>query len=190
MQSDLILVGIQGSGKGTQAKLLEARYGFLRFETGGALRAISAEDSELGRSVKNKIDNGILVDNETIMDIVADWLSKQDLSKPIMFDGVPRFEEQRQTLEALLEKNGRTFKVLHLEIPDKMSFDRLMARAEIEGRADDNPEAIKKRIQLFHDETKPLLSGWSQRDLVITVDGTGEIEQVTARIVSALDLSS
>ena len=150
----LILIGPQGSGKGTQAKLLAAEFGYTIFETGGVLRQIAKEDSELGKQVKEITTRGDLVPNEIVMEIVRDFVNnKADKTQPIIFDGIPRSEEQRQSLETLLADLDRDFQVLHVVLTEDEVFSRLMKRAEIEGRADDNPDAIRKRIQNFYEFT-------------------------------------
>ncbi len=184
---DLILVGIQGSGKGTQAKILAQNKGYQIFETGGALRAIGKEDSDLGRQVKEITTRGDLVPNEIVMEIVRDFVNnKAEKSKPIIFDGIPRSEEQRQSLEVLLEDLGRDFEVLHVVLSEDEAFSRVMKRAEIEGRADDNPEAIRKRIQNFYKFTQPLLEPWNKMGKVTDIDGDQPIEKVTAEIAEKL----
>lgn len=184
---DLILIGIQGSGKGTQAKILAKSQGYQIFETGGALRSIAAEDSELGKQVKEITTRGDLVPNEIVMEIVKDFVNhKADKTKPIIFDGIPRSEEQRQSLEKLLAELKRDFQVLHITLSEEEAFNRLIKRAEIEGRADDNPEAIKKRIQNFYDFTSPLLSPWTAQGKVIEINGDQAIEKVTENISQTL----
>ena len=184
---DLILVGIQGSGKGTQAKILAAEKGYQIFETGGALRTLRQEDSDLGRKIKSIIDAGDLVPNDIVMEIVRDAIDhKLDPSKPIIFDGIPRFEEQRVTFEALLSDLGREFLVVEISLDDEEAFVRLMKRAEIEGRADDNPESIRKRIGLFHEETQPLLEIWRDAGKVVVVNGDQSVEDVSAEIINKL----
>ena len=104
---DLILVGIQGSGKGTQGKLLAEKFGYKIFETGGALRAIAKEDSALGHKVKEITERGDLVPNEIVMEIVEHFFAGISSEVPVIFDGIPRSEEQRQSLENLLQEPHR-----------------------------------------------------------------------------------
>lgn len=185
---DLILVGIQGSGKGTQARILAANHGYQIFETGGALRAIATGDSELGKQVKEITTRGDLVSNEIVMDIVSDFIENLDGSAPVIFDGIPRSEEQRVSLEALLEKKDRSFEVLAIELSEKEAFDRMFKRAESEGRADDNETAMKKRIENFYNFTAPMLDTWRKAGRLIQVCGEHAIEDVTVRIKKALSL--
>ena len=186
---DLILVGIQGSGKGTQAKILAADHGYTIFETGAALRAMAASGSELGEKVKAIMNRGDLVSNEVVMEIVADFIENNATDGPIIFDGIPRSEEQRVCLEALLAEKGRSFQVLAIELSEEVAFERMFARAKIEGRADDNETAMKKRVANFYKFTAPLLNTWKASGKLVPVSGEHTIEEVTDRISRALELS-
>ncbi len=179
---DLILIGIQGSGKGTQAKIIAEKYGYEIFETGGALRAIAASGSELGKRVKAIMNAGNLVSNEIVMEIVADFIEQNTTDKPIIFDGIPRSEEQRISLEALLREKNRDFEVLAIELSETEAFSRMFKRAEIEGRADDNETAMKKRIANFYEFTEPLLTHWQKDGKLLQVCGEHPIDEVTKRI--------
>ena len=187
---DLILVGIQGSGKGTQGTLLAKNYGYQIFVTGDELRRIAQEDSSLGSEVKAITERGDLVSNEVVMRIVENFLESLETDTPVIFDGIPRSEEQRQTLEALLQKFGRDFQVLELTLSESTAFDRLMKRAEIEGRADDNPDSIRKRIANFHTHTAPLLSVWESQGRLFSADGEQDITEGFAQIVDVLELDN
>ncbi len=183
---DLILIGIQGSGKGTQAKVLAERHHYQIFETGKALRAMATEDSDLGRQVKDITERGDLVPNEIVMDIVEDFVSKIEGPHPILFDGIPRSEPQRQSLEALLERLGRNFHVIQLEVPEEIVIERMLKRAEIEGRPDDNMDTIKKRLQNFHTHTQPLLDLWKTAGKLDQVNGSQSVEEVDREIEEKL----
>lgn len=184
MSQDLILIGRQGSGKGTQGKILAKLFGYKIFVTGDELRAIAKEDSELGREVKAITERGDLVSNEIVMAIVANFISKLEPGVQVIYDGIPRSMEQRETLESELKKAGRDFVALEIRLSTDEAFDRLMKRAEIEGRADDNPESIKKRIANFEEHTAPIIEHWKSKDQLISVDGNQEIEDVTQEILT------
>jgi adenylate kinase len=186
--TDLILVGIQGSGKGTQGKILAEKFGYKIFETGGELRAIAKEDSELGRKVKEITERGDLVPNEIVMEIVEHFFSQISPEIAVIFDGIPRSEEQRVSLEALLSQHNREFRALEVHLSDEEALARLLKRAEIEGRADDNHESIQKRIANFYNHTKPLLDAWKGEDRLITVNGERPIEEVQQDIIAELGL--
>ncbi len=185
--NDLILVGIQGSGKGTQARILAEKFGYQLFETGGELRSMAKEESELGKKVKEITERGDLVPNEIVMEIVENFLSKTPNAIPVIFDGIPRSDFQRISLEELLQQQGRKFSVLEVKLSEEESIRRMMKRAEIENRADDTPEVMKKRITNFYTHTQPLLDAWKGR--LISVDGDQGIEEVQAEILAKLKLT-
>jgi len=183
---DLILVGIQGSGKGTQARILAEKFGYKIFETGGVLRAMAKEKSPLGQKVKAITEAGELVPNEIVMEIVEDFLSKISSTTPIIFDGIPRSDVQRESLEKLLAGHKRKFLGLEIYLSESEALKRLLKRAEIEGRADDTLEVIQKRIQNFYAYTKPLLEVWRNQKKLISITGEQSIEKVTEEIMEKL----
>lgn len=185
---DLILIGRQGSGKGTQGKILAEKYGYQIFETGAALRLMAQQDTDLGREVKAITGRGDLVPNEIVMQIVRSFLSELAASTPVIFDGIPRSEIQRASLEAELEAAGRDWTALEIRISNEEAVHRLLKRAEIEGRADDNITAISKRLSNFEEHTQPILDNWAKRDLLVAIDGKASIEDVHEAVVQALEL--
>ena len=187
---DLILIGRQGSGKGTQGKILAEKFGYHIFVTGDALRAIAQEDSELGREVKAITERGDLVSNEIVMAIVADFISKLDEGTPVIFDGIPRSNEQRITLEEELSKAGRKFIALEIRLSNDEAFERLMKRAELEGRADDNPESIKKRLENFEIHTAPIVDHWQAENKLVSVDGNQSVDAVTQEVLTHFDITT
>ncbi len=186
--TDLILVGIQGSGKGTQGKILAEKFGYKIFETGGALRKIAKEDSDLGRKVKEITERGDLVPNEIVMEIVEHFFSQISPEIAVIFDGIPRSEEQRISLEKLLVQHNREFKALEVCLSDEEAVARLLKRAELEGRADDNLETIQKRISNFYNFTQPLLDAWKTSGKLISTDGGLPIEEAQKDIIEKLGL--
>lgn len=187
---DLILIGRQGSGKGTQGKILAEKFGYQIFVTGDALRTIAKEDSELGRAVKDITERGDLVSNEIVMAIVADFISKLDTGTPVIFDGIPRSNEQRVTLEAELQKAGRKFTALEIKLSNDEAFERLMKRAELEGRADDNPESIQKRLDNFDLHTAPIVDYWQAEGKLVSVNGNQPVQDVTKEVLSHYNLTT
>ena len=212
MHKDLILVGKQGSGKGTQAKIIAKKFGFKIFETGGALRAIAAEDSDLGREVLDITSRGDLVSNDIVMKIVEDFLSNLEEDTPVIFDGIPRSEVQRETLEALLEKKSRDFLALEIKLTNEEALQRLIIRAscnecgnnfgseedlcpkcgseDVSRRNDDNPDAIMNRLKNFAEYTLPLLEEWKEAEKLVSVNGEQDIKDVSVDIFSALEFES
>ena len=182
---DLILIGPQGSGKGTQSRILAKKFNFEIFETGAELRKIAAQkDSPLGQKVLEITSRGDLVPNEIVMELVKNFLQELEnpAQTPIIFDGIPRSEVQMQTLESLLESQNREFVALEIHIPEKISFERLSERARIEGRVDDTPEVIERRLANYRKFTEPLLDLFRAKNKLISVDGQGEVEAIESKI--------
>lgn len=200
---------MQGSGKGTLGKQVAQKFGMKIFETGAALRALSQEDSDLGRKVKEIIEAGHLVSNEVVMEIVEDFMANlENPEQGILFDGIPRKVVQAETLNALLEKNGRKFTGVLLEIAKETALTRLTTRrvcvkckqvfpasfkgdecescgGELVTRKDDNPEAIQTRLDAFERETVPAIELY--KDNMITLDGEPSIDEVAEAAISALE---
>ncbi len=184
---DLIIVGIQGSGKGTQGKIVAEKFGFQILETGQFFRNLKSDDSPLARKVAKIIDAGDLVPDDIVMEIVENLMNGLDATKPILFDGVPRTEAQRVVFEALLAKNERCFHVVSINISEEEAFIRLMKRAKEEGRADDTPTGILERIELFYDRTKPMVESWRSAERVAEVDGMGSVEEISEYIFKIVE---
>ncbi len=183
---DLILVGIQGSGKGTQAKILVKKMGFQILETGKFFRSLRDNNSDLAKRVIATIDKGEYVDDDTVMEIVREMLTEMDLSKPILFDGVPRSELQRIALEKILAEHKRDFQIISINITEEEAFDRLTKRSQMEGRRDDTPEGIKSRIKLFHELTQPMIKAWKNAGRVTEISGVGSIDEIAESISTIL----
>jgi adenylate kinase len=186
---DIILIGRQGSGKGTQGKILAEKFGYHIFETGAALREMAQQDSALGQQVKEITGRGDLVSNEIVMAIVREFLTNLSDTTPVIFDGIPRSEVQRESLETELKNAGRDWTALEIRITNEEAVHRLLKRAEIEGRADDNITAIQKRLENFETHTQPILDNWAERDLLVAISGKAEIEAVHEAVVEALDMA-
>ena len=203
---DLIFFGMQGAGKGTLGKAVAAKFGLEIFETGGELRKLSKEDSELALKVKSIIEAGDLVPNEVVMEIVENFINNLEEGKTVLFDGIPRSVEQANTLNALLEKQGRQYKGVLIEIDKETALRRLTTRricsvckevypADYEGakckcggelitRLDDNPESIKTRLDNFEKETVPAIETYGEN--LIKLDGTRSIEEVEKEALEVL----
>jgi len=199
---DLILVGKQGSGKGTQGKFLIKEFGFQLFETGAELRKIAQTDSDLGKKVKEITERGDLVPNEVVMEIVHEFLTHVDGTTPVLFDGIPRSEIQRVSLEEELQKSGREFQVLEIKLSTEEALKRLLIRGkcnkcgesfggetcpvcgsdDISRRTDDNEEAIRNRLKNFDEHTFPLLNIWESQGKLISVEGEGAVEEIFEKI--------
>ncbi len=184
----MVLLGAPGSGKGTQGEKLVAHYGIPKVSTGDALRAAVAAGTELGRKAKATMDAGQLVANEIVIGIVEERLAQPDARKGFILDGFPRNTAQAEVLDQMLQRLGQPGidKAVHLAVDDEEIIKRLLDRAQKEGRADDKEDVIRRRIEVYNDETHPLLDYYRAQNKVATVDGVGSLEQIFQRIVQAL----
>jgi len=184
---DLLLFGIQGSGKGTQAKRLASEFGYDIFEAGGELRAIAASGSALGGTVKSFIDAGNLVPHEIIMQVVKEAIAKRPKDQKILFDGIPRDADQQRDFDVILREAGREFRAVHLLLTPEEGTRRILGRAKAEGRADDADTAIvEKRMRTFMEKTLPVILAYGARGLVTEVDGNRSMEEVYEDIARAV----
>ena len=195
---DLILVGKQGAGKGTMAKFLIEEFDYANFETGAELRNIAKQETELGQKVKEITTRGDLVPNEIVMEIVSEFLKNVPAETPVIFDGIPRSEIQRKTLEEELSKAKREFVALELRLSNEEGVRRLLIRgkcndcgtnfggdkcpncdsSDITRRADDNETAIRRRLENFEEYTAPLLAIWKSADNLLSVDAQQSVEKI------------
>jgi adenylate kinase len=187
---NILLLGPQGSGKGTQAKLVSKTYGIPQIATGDMIREIKALDTELGRRVREVYDRGDLVDDATIVDLIESRLDRGDTIPGFILDGFPRNTAQAEALAALLSRLGRELDVVfELQIGDRdVLLERLAKRAAQEGRTDDTPDAIRKRLEIYERETAPLVEYYrSTRGNVVGIHADRPIDDVFAEIRAALD---
>ena len=184
----LVIMGPPGAGKGTQAKLIAEHYGSPAISTGDIFRAMKTSDTPLARQVRAIMESGGYVSDEITNEIVQDRLAQPDCERGFLLDGYPRTLQQVQTLDDYLAKTGRPLNaVISLLADIEEVVARLLRRAEIDGRADDNEETIRVRLQVYADQTEPLLDVYRSRGLLVEVDGHGEIQEVSERIFAALE---
>ena len=184
---DLVLFGIQGSGKGTQAKKLAEEFGYDIFEAGGELRKIKASGSELGETVASYIDKGDLVPHDIIIQVVKEAILARDPDQKILFDGIPRDLDQMRDFNEIMKDVGREFQCVQFLLDPEEGVQRILGRAEKEGRTDDADEAvIRKRMATFEEKTVPVIEGYKDEGRVVEVDGVGTVEEVYERLVGAL----
>jgi adenylate kinase len=185
---DLIVMGPPGVGKGTQAKALAQQSGWIQLSTGELFRDHIRRQTDLGRRVKTYLDRGMYVPDDVTVEMVRDRLETISPSTRVLFDGFPRTVAQAQALDDLLPQMGRRVgAVLILEAPREELYTRLSSRATAEERADDTPEVIADRLDVYDEQTRPVISYYEDRGLVRRVNGVGRVEDVTARLREALE---
>jgi adenylate kinase len=181
-------MGPPGAGKGTQAIKIAEHYGIPAISTGDIFRALQTADTPLARQVRAIMESGGYVSDEITNEIVADRLAQPDCDSGFLLDGYPRTLQQVQTLDDnLAETNRPITAVISLLADTEEVVARLLRRAEIDGRADDNEETIRVRLQVYADQTAPLLEVYRSRGLLVEVNGLGEIDEVSDRVFAALD---
>ncbi|PLS29097.1 adenylate kinase [Bifidobacterium parmae] len=184
----LLIMGPQGVGKGTQAALLAEHYGIPAISTGDIFRANIKGRTELGLKVIEYTDKGELVPDELTNSIVKDRLAQDDAKNGWILDGYPRNASQVEALDAILAELGTPLDaVVALDADHDVLMQRIAKRAEEQGRTDDNPEAIAKRLATYAKETAPLLDTYKSRGQLVAIDGVGEIDEIQKNIVAALD---
>ncbi len=209
---DIILFGMQGSGKGTQARILAEKFAYKIFETGGQLRKLASEDSPLGQKVKEITTAGKLVPNEIVMEIVENFLQNLPENETAIFDGIPRSESQRASLEAEFAKVGRRPLAVYISLTREEALTRLLGRktcagcgkifgakdnsaafekcpvcgGELKIRADDTAEAIETRLDVYEKETVPAIEKYREENRLVEIDGTQSVAEVTAAIAAKL----
>ena len=178
---DLVFFGIQGSGKGTQAKKLAAEFGYDIFEAGGELRKIASSGSELGATVKSFIDQGHLVPHEIIMQVVATAIAARPKTTKILFDGIPRDDAQKKDFDAVMQKAGRDFRCIHFLLDSAEAEKRILGRAAEEGRADDaNTEIIRRRMGTFTSKTLPIIAAYKAAGKVTGISAKRGVDEIYA----------
>lgn len=184
MNQKLIIMGIQGCGKGTHAEKLIADFGLTFVGVGDMFRWLSKNNTTIGKKMKETMARGELVDDQLVFDVVGWRLDLHDWDKGLLLDGFPRNEKQRLWL--LEEKKYPFDHVIHIDIPDeRVVIERMLGR----GRSDDNEAAIKVRLGEYRRETEPTLEAYEQAGLLRKVNGIGTIDEVYARILNALGWS-
>jgi adenylate kinase len=188
MSLNVLLLGPQGAGKGTQAKRISAEYGIPQIASGEILRAEMAAGTELGRRVQEVYDRGDLVSDDLMIELIRNRLEQPDTEAGFILDGFPRTTVQAEALDSMFSDIGRSFNVAFaLQIPDEVAFERLRRRAEVEGRADDTDEAIKRRLDNYHRETEPLIEHYRTRGNLVPIRGNRTENEVFADIQAALE---
>ena len=184
----LVLLGPPGAGKGTQAARLAAHYGIPAISTGDIFRANIAQGTPLGVQVKGILETGGYVSDDITNAMVRNRISEDDAGNGFLLDGYPRTRAQVDELDAMLAEGGTALDaVVELTADEDEVVARLLKRAITDGRADDTEDVIRRRQVVYAKETAPLTDVYGERGLLVRVDGMGEVDDVTARLVSALD---
>ena len=189
MTTRLLIVGPQGSGKGTQGVRVAEAYGIPVVATGDIFRANIKNSTELGKKVKAFTDAGNLVPDDVTGEVVSDRLSQDDAAtRGFLLDGYPRNAAQVAYLDTFLgESDAALDAVIVLDVPRDESIARISERAKIEGRSDDTEEAVAHRLDIFERETAPIIDTYAARGIVDRIDGVGSLDEITERIFAALD---
>jgi adenylate kinase len=182
---NLILFGPPGAGKGTQAEKLASHFNIPHLSTGSIFRENIKNETPLGKKVKSILDSGKLVPDETVVDLVADELNKKDYNNGVILDGFPRTVSQAESLDKYLSSKGSQIEsFVTLTVPEDELINRILSRGE--GRSDDTPEKIKTRLQVYRDETEPVLNYYKEKGAVKEINGVGSIDEIFNRIVKSV----
>ncbi|MBR2402659.1 MAG: adenylate kinase [Lachnospiraceae bacterium] len=210
----IIMLGAPGAGKGTQAKKITARYSIPHISTGDIFRANIKNGTELGKKAKTYMDQGLLVPDELVVDLVVDRVNQEDCAKGYVLDGFPRTIPQAEALDKALTEMGQSIDyAINVEVPDENIVQRMSGRracvncgatyhivyaptkkenvcdtceGELILRDDDKPETVQKRLNVYHEQTQPLIDYYTEQDKLVEVDGTIDIEKVFDAIVKIL----
>lgn len=185
---NIVLFGGPGSGKGTQSEKLIEKYGLHHISTGEVLRDHIKKETELGKIAKSYIDEGQLIPDDLMIRILDSVLEEAKEKPGVIFDGFPRTIPQAEALNELLKKRGKELHaVVGLEVPDDELVKRMINRGKMTGRADDNEETIKKRLNVYHSQTSPLRDHYKNQKKYIAIDGQASIDDIFNSIVKELD---
>ena len=186
---NILIFGAPGSGKGTQSAFIKEHYNLDHVSTGDMLRAEIKAGSEVGKKAAAIIERGNLVSDEIISEMLARRVkAEKDDKDGFIFDGYPRTLHQAETLEEILaEHHTAVTALVELQVPEEQLITRIIERGKVSGRADDNEASVKERLNVYHRETEPVIGFYKRQNKVIAIDGTGSIEEITGRIVNAID---
>lgn len=186
---NVLVIGPQGSGKGTQAKRIAEDHDVPHVSTGDMFRAAIADDTPLGLQVKAVLEGGGLVSDELTTALVEERLARPDADAGFVLDGFPRTLPQAEALDALLARNGRRVEVvLFFDLSDEIATERMLGRAAAEGRVDDTPEVIATRLATYHEQTEPLVEYYRAAGTLVPLHAERSIEAVYGEIAAALAL--
>lgn len=184
----LVLFGAPGSGKGTQAKVLQKEFGYAHISTGDMIRGEIANGTPLGLEVKSIVESGAFVSDDLMIRMIKETISKLPADQGFILDGFPRTQAQAEALDVMLKELGRSVRVLYLNVPDEAILNRLKERVGEDGakRADDDPAVVKERLKTYRDKTEPLLPYYEKTDRLVSLDGNRSPEEVSVAIKEVL----
>ena len=183
---NLLVLGPQGAGKGTQAKRISAEYGIPHVSTGDMFRALD-ESTELGRKVKAIMNEGTLVPDEVTIAMIEDRLNASDAASGFVLDGFPRNLAQADALDDMLASIGRGLDaILFFDVPDEVGLERALSRAKLESRSDDTPQAIATRLETYHRETEPIVEHYRTTGKLVPLHAGRTVEEVWREISESL----
>ena len=186
----IVLLGAPGSGKGTQAALLEEQLGVPHISTGVLFRAAVEEGTELGLKVRSILDRGELVPDDLTLDLLEERMVQDDASSGFILDGYPRNLSQAESLDKLMEKLGYTIdEAIQIDVDTEEVIGRIAKRAAEQGRTDDTEEVVRNRMNVYEEQTAPVVGYYAEKGLLTRVLGTGSIEDVLALILSVLAMA-
>jgi len=184
----IVMLGAPGAGKGTQAVRIAETHGIPHISTGEMLRGAIAAGSELGQKAKEIVESGALVPDELIVEVIRERLSQPDARAGFVLDGFPRTIGQAEALDVLLTELGRPLEiVLELELEQETAVERMLGRAAEQGRADDTPEVIKNRFEVYRRQTEPLSNYYRGKEILVAIDSAPSMDEVFAEIERVLD---
>ena len=183
----IVLLGAPGSGKGTQAAMMENELGIPHISTGAVLRASVEAGTELGKMAKTVIDRGELVSDDIMLSLIEERLRQQDVQNGFILDGYPRNVPQAKALDELLGRlNQPVEEVLQIDVDEEQVIQRIAGRAALEGRTDDSEEVVRNRMDVYAVQTAPVVDYYADKGVLTRVLGEGSIEEVFQRIISVL----
>lgn len=182
---NIVIFGAPGAGKGTQSEFIVQRYGLTHISTGDLLRKEIADRTELGLRIKSIMDSGSLVSDDIVVEMIDKAIAAD--TQGILFDGFPRNVKQAEILDQLLAKHGRAITcMVRLDVPKEELIQRMLLRAKVSGRSDDNEETIRHRLVEYEEKTLPVASYYEKQGKELFIDGTGSIEDISKRIIDAI----
>lgn len=184
----VVFFGPPGSGKGTQASRVATDLAIPQISTGDLLRSHVARGTDLGKTARPIMESGALVPDDLVTAMLRERLAEKDAAGGALFDGYPRTVPQAAALDGILaERGGKVGAVLFIDVPDAPIIDRLVKRAQLEGRADDTPETIRERLRVYREKTAPLADRYQKAGVLVTIDGFRTIDEVAADVRKAVE---